>query len=56
MPVALMLVTLVLYLYNGDGKSGCAHRCLAAVTLLGAYGAPTVNRCGLAGIWFPKDL
>ena len=56
MPVALMLVSLVFYRYNGDGKSGCPHRYLAAVSRLGAHGVPTVNQCGLAGIWFPKDL
>ncbi len=56
MPVALMLVSLVLYLYNGDGTSGCPTRYLAAVSRLGAHGVPTLNQCSLAGIWLPKDL
>ena len=56
MPVALMLLSLVLYLYNGDGESGCPHRYLAAFSSLGAHGVPTVNQGGQAGMWFPKDL
>lgn len=56
MPVALMLVSLVLYLYNGDGESGCPHRYLAAFSSLGAHGVPMLNLVGQAGMWFPKDL
>ena len=51
MPVALML-----YLYNGDGKSGCPHRYFAAFSSLGAHGVPMLNQVGQAGMWFPKDL
>ena len=51
-----MLVSLVLYLYNGDGQPGCPHRYLAAVSRLGAHGVPTVNQGGLTGNWFPRDL
>ena len=56
MPVALMLVSLVLYLYNGDGKSGCPHRYFAAFSSLGAHGVPMLNQGAPAGIWLPKDL
>ena len=56
MPVALMLVSLVFHLYNGDGKSGCPHRYSAAVSRLGAHGVPPVKQCGSAGMWFPKKL
>jgi len=55
-PVALMLVSLVPYPYNGDRQSGCPHGYLAAVSRLGAHGVPTVNQGGLAGTWFPRDL
>ena len=51
-----MLVSLVLYPYNGDERSRCAHRYLATVSRPGAHAVTTINQSVMAGMWFPRDL
>ena len=48
-----------IYPYDRRFKSAGPHRYLASISRLYVIperGERTVNRCGLAGIWFPTDL
>jgi hypothetical protein len=46
-----------IYPYRGGSKSAGPHRYIASVSRLYVpKGERTVNRCGLAGIWYPTNL